>query len=172
MSDVVIRTATPEDAGALDALIRAHQVEGHLLPRDIDEIRGRAHRFVVTEIEGEIKACAELVPLSSRVAEIRSLVVAKDIRRVGIGARLVAELRTRARTGGFDSLCAFTHDARVFIRHNFSIVPHVWLPEKMLKDCLTCPLFRRCEQYAMLLPLAEVPRYGIPAASPRHVAVA
>jgi N-acetylglutamate synthase-like GNAT family acetyltransferase len=85
---------------------------------------------------------------------------------------LVGELRTRARAAGFESLCAFTHDARVFIRHNFSIVPHVWLPEKLLKDCLACPLFQRCGQYAMLLPLAELPRYGVPAALPRRAAVA
>lgn len=172
MSDLVIRTAAPADAESIDALVRAHQVEGHLLPRNTEEIRGRAHQFVVCEVENEIKACAELVPLSPRVAEIRSLVVAGDTRRIGVGARLVAELRARARAAGFQSLAAFTHDARVFIRHNFSIVPHLWLPEKIGKDCQACPLFRSCAQYAMLLPLADLPRYGVPAARPRRAAVA
>ena len=32
----------------------------------------------------------------------------------------------------------------------FSIVPHVWLPEKIVTDCHTCPLFRRCGQYAVV----------------------
>jgi hypothetical protein len=35
----------------------------------------------------------------------------------------------------------------------FSIVPHLWLPEKIFTDCVKCPLFRQCGQYAMLLPL-------------------
>ena len=35
----------------------------------------------------------------------------------------------------------------------FSIVPHLWLPEKVFTDCVKCPLFRSCGQYAMVLPL-------------------
>ncbi len=172
MSDVLIRTATPHDAVAIDALVRAHQEEGRLLPRGVDEIRSRATRFVVCEVGGQVKACAELAPLSARVAEIRTLVVAGDFRRVGVAARLAGEIRSRAKAAGFESLCAFTHDARFFIRHNFSIVPHVWLPEKLTKDCGTCARFRQCGQYAMLLPLVEVARFGALAASPRRVAVA
>jgi N-acetylglutamate synthase-like GNAT family acetyltransferase len=172
MPDLIIRTATLDDAAEIDLLVRRHQVEGHLLPRTESEIRAEAGQFVVCEVEGEIKACAELVALSPRVAEIRSLVVAGDTRRAGVGARLVAELRSRARAAGFESLAAFTHDPRVFMRHNFSIVPHLWVPEKITKDCQSCPLFRTCGQYAMLLPLAELPRYGVPAVLPRRAAVA
>ena len=172
MSDVLFRTATPDDVEALDALIRAHQAEGHLLPRAADEIRARVHQFVVCDVQGHIKACAELARLSPRMAEIRSLVVADDFRRVGVATRLVDELRRRAKAAGFQSLCAFTHDARVFIRHNFSIVPHLWIPEKLIKDCQGCSLFQRCGQYAMLLPLIEVPQYGASTERPRQVAVA
>jgi amino-acid N-acetyltransferase len=160
VTDFDIRTGTPDDAAALDALIASHREEGHLLPRGIDEIRRRASHFVVCEVDGTIKACAELAPLSSSVAEIRSLVVAEDFRRVGVAARLVSEVRDRARSQGLRTLCAFTHDARFFMRQNFSIVPHVWLPEKIAKDCTSCPLFRSCAQYAMVLPLAEITRYG------------
>ena len=32
----------------------------------------------------------------------------------------------------------------------FSIVPHLWLPEKIFTDCVKCPLFRQCGQYAMV----------------------
>jgi N-acetylglutamate synthase-like GNAT family acetyltransferase len=90
------------------------------------------------------------------VAEVRSLVVAQDFRRVGLAARLVGEIRAR-RARPVIELCAFTHDPRFFVRQNFSIVPHVWLPEKIAHDCHTCPLFRRCEQFAMLLPLRRSP---------------
>ena len=170
MSDLTIRAATTADAGALHALISAHVSEGHLLPREENDLRRHAARFVVCETGGEIKACAELAPLSPRVAEIRSLVVANDFRRVGLAARLVQDLRRRATAAGFQTICAFTHDARFFVRQNFSIVPHTWLPEKITTDCLGCPLFRRCAQYAMVLPLHEIPRYA--AAPARRVAVA
>ncbi len=175
MTDLLLRAGTPTDAEALDTLIQAHREEGHLLARDADEIRRRASRFVVCEVDGAIVACAELAPLSKTQAEIRSLVVARDFRRAGVAARVVDEVRQRARSAGFDTLCAFTHDPRFFVRQNFSLVPHLWLPNKIAKDCVTCPLFRRCDQHAMVLPLKEIARYGInrvPAAEHRRVAVA
>jgi N-acetylglutamate synthase-like GNAT family acetyltransferase len=160
MTNVVIRRATPADAEALHALITSHLDEGHLLPRALDELRVHAERFLVCDLAGAIVACAELAPLSRSVAEVRSLVVSRDARRGGLARRLVVELRDRAKGAGYDTLCAFTHDARFFVRQNFSIVPHVWLPEKIMTDCQGCPLFRRCRQYAMILPLDEMPRYG------------
>ncbi|HSG00935.1 MAG TPA: GNAT family N-acetyltransferase [Vicinamibacterales bacterium] len=163
MTDPVLRPATSADAAAIHDLISAHLDEGHLLPRDLDEVHRHANRFVVCDVAGTIKACAELAPLSAAVAEVRSLVVARDFRRVGLAARLVGEMTTRARAAGFETLTAFTNDPRFFIRQNFSIVPHVWVPEKIVNTCLACPLFRRCTQYAMLLPLDAVRRYNPPA---------
>jgi amino-acid N-acetyltransferase len=163
MTDLVMRTGTPEDAEALHQLITSHLQEGHLLPRELEELRRHAHRFVVADVGGELKACAELAPLSKRVAEVRSLVVSKDYRRVGLAARLVGELRRRAQIAEFEMLCAFTHDARFFVRQNFSIVPHLWLPEKIHTDCVTCPLFSGCRQYAMVMALTDVARFRAPA---------
>jgi amino-acid N-acetyltransferase len=159
LTDLTIRTARTVDAEALHALISSHVREGHLLPRDLEELRRHAGRFMVCDVAGEITACAELAPLSGSVAEVRSLVVSRHFRRVGLAARMVGELRARAKAAGFETLCAFTHDARFFVRQNFSIVPHLWLPEKISTDCLECPLFRRCEQYAMVLDLHEIARY-------------
>lgn len=172
MTDLTIRQATAADAEALHGLISSHKSEGHLLPRKLSELRRHADRFVVCDVAGAIKACAELAPLSAEVAEVRSLVVSSDFRRVGLAARLVSELRTRARAAGFESLCAFTHDARFFVRQNFSIVPHLWLSEKITTDCLSCSLFRRCGQYAMMLTLREMPRYAAAPPPIRRVAVA
>ena len=164
MTDPFLRSATSADAAAIHDLISAHLDEGHLLPRDLDDVGRHVNRFVVCDVAGTIKACAELAPLSAAVAEVRSLVVARDFRRVGLAARLVGEMTTRARAAGFETLTAFTNDPRFFIRQNFSIVPHVWVPEKITSTCLTYPLFRRCTQYAMLLPLDAVRRYSPPAA--------
>jgi hypothetical protein len=57
------------------------------------------------------------------------------------------------------------------VRQNFSIVPHLWLPEKIATDCVGCPLFRRCQQYAMVRSLEAVTRYRTPRPSDRRVAV-
>ena len=159
MTDLVVRQATMDDAEAIHELVKSHLDEGHLLPRQLSELRAHAERFVVCDVAGQITACAELAPLSATVAEVRSLVVSRDFRRVGLAQRMLAELRTRARTLGFDTITAFTHDARFFVRQGFSIVPHVWVPEKIAIDCVGCPLFRHCDQYAMVLPLAARQMY-------------
>lgn len=174
MTDLTIRHATPADAPALHNLISAQVSEGHLLPRSLEDLQRHASRFIVGDVAGEIVACGELAPLSPRMGEIRSLVVSDGFRRVGLAARVVGALQDRARSAGFESLCAFTHQAHFFVRQNFSIVPHLWIPEKITRDCLSCPLFRSCGQYAMVLSLVEVSRYGVPAETlpARHVAAA
>ena len=81
-------------------------------------------------------------------------------------------MRQRAKASGYETLCAFTHDARFFVRQNFSIVPHLMVPEKITTDCLSCPLFRKCGQYAMVLPLHEIHRYGVSEPTVYRTAVA
>ena len=154
----ILRTASAIDAAAIHALIVEHLAEGRLLPRDRDEIAMHAHRFVVAIGDGRVMACAELAPLSRHVAEVRSLVVHRTARSLGLGSELITELVDRAATGGFEKLCAFTHAPSFFVRRDFSIVPHVWLPEKIEADCHTCPHFRKCGQYAVIRELRRPSR--------------
>lgn len=148
-----LRAVTAADAPALHALIAAHLEEGRLLPRTLGELADHAHRFVVATRGEAIVGCAELAPLSRAVAEVRSLVVGRDARQSGLGYRMVDELGRRARREGFERLTAFAHDPRFFVRLGFSIVPHTWVPEKIAHDCHSCPLFRNCGQYAIVLDL-------------------
>ena len=68
-------------------------------------------------------------------------------------SRSSRRIADRARELGFVTLCAFTHQPAHFIRLGFSIVPHVWVPEKIAHDCVGCAAFRTCGQYAVSLPL-------------------
>ena len=150
---ITLRTANTSDAPRIHALVAASLVEGRLLPRELPELSAHAPRFVVAARGRSIVGCAELAPLSAQVAEVRSLVVDRSARHQLIGTRIVGELRARARREGFDKLCAFTHAPGYFIHMGFSIVPHLWVAEKVFTDCVSCPQFRKCGQYAMVLPL-------------------
>jgi amino-acid N-acetyltransferase len=153
MNRVTFRQASAADAADVHRLISDNLEVGHLLPRTFDDVVEHAHRFVVAEHEGHVIACAELAPLSGAVAEVRSLVVDQAARGNQIGPRLVTELARGAASQGFATLCAFTHQPSHFVRMGFTIVPHMWVPEKIGHDCTACPLFRRCGQYAVTLPL-------------------
>ena len=156
---ITLRAAVPADAAALHALIAAHLEEGKLLPRTLSELTVHAPRFAVavaTSAAGErIVGCAELAPLSASVAEVRSLVVSGEARRLGLGQQMVDALAARARRDGFLRLCAFAHDPAFFVRRGFSIVPHTWVPEKIAHDCNSCALFRNCGQYAIVRDLED-----------------
>jgi amino-acid N-acetyltransferase len=171
--EVFLRTAAADDAAAIHALITGHLAEGHLLPRERGEIAVHAHRFTVAcQVnriaalqDDRVVACAELAPLSRDVSEIRSLVVGETARSLGLGRALVDELVARATVAGFEKLCAFTHAPSYFVQLGFSMVPHVWLPEKIVTDCHSCPHFRRCGQYAVLRELRRPNQAFVPLAA-------
>jgi amino-acid N-acetyltransferase len=160
---LTIKRAEPAHAQVLHALITANLEEGHLLPRTLEELAVHAERFTIVMRGKKVVGCAELAPLSAQVAEVRSLAVDARERTKGIGAMLVDELRRRAHEDGFDKLSAFTHAPGYFSQMGFSIVPHLWVPEKVFTDCVKCPLFKRCGQYAMVAPLDTVTEQPQPA---------
>ena len=154
-SSVKLRQASPEDVDAIHRLIASHVASDHLLPRTLDEIETRIGRFIVGDAAGVVVACAELAPLSPAVAEVRSLVVSEHARGMGVGRLILDALVRHAVSNGHQRLCAFTHGPAYFIRLGFSIVPHLWVPEKVFTDCVGCPLFRTCGQHAVVLALDE-----------------
>ncbi len=129
--NIQLRTGVAADATAIHSLIAANLNAGHLLPRTFEDVESHAGRFVVAVRAEAVIGCGELAPLSAEVAEVRSLVVDEASR----------------------ALCAFTHQPSHFVRLGFSIVPHVWVPEKIAHDCVTCSQFRHCGQYAVSLQL-------------------
>jgi amino-acid N-acetyltransferase len=170
---LTLRAATVDDAPAIHDLISSYIAEGHLLPRTLSEIAVHAHRFVLAVDEAPLKGrptgavvgCVDLAPLSRTVAEVRSLVVSDELRSNGVGRRLIDAVVASARRAGFERICAFTHAPSYFVQRGFSLVPHEWLPEKIRTDCGSCALFRRCRQYAVVLPLARVTDACVPLAS-------
>ena len=156
MTDTItLRHAAEADAAAIHRLVADNLEVGHLLPRTLEDVREHAPRFVVACADHQVIGCAELAPLSRTVAEVRSLVVDAPFRGMRIGPQIVAELASSASARGFSTLCAFTHEPGRFVRLGFTIVPHVWVPEKISHDCTSCALFRHCGQYAVTLTLRD-----------------
>ena len=100
-----------------------------------------------------VVGCAELARLGPNLAEVRSLVVAEPHRGHGVGTRLLRQVVEIAREQRYAKLSAFAYNPRPFVQLGFSIVPHTWLPEKIMTDCQQCEWFRRCEQYAVVIEL-------------------
>ena len=152
-SPTSIRPAGQPDVAAINKLVTANVGWGHLLPRSADDIQQHVPRFLVATRGSLVVGCGELAPLSNTLSEVRSLVVAADARGGGIGTEILASLVATGRQKNVPRLCAFTHVPHPFVSLGFSIVPHTWLPEKIMTDCQECEWFRRCEQYAVVIEL-------------------
>jgi amino-acid N-acetyltransferase len=89
VENVLVRAAEARDLNLLDAFIQPFVAAGQLLPRTIDELELLLPRGFIAERAGEIVGFAALEVYSKKLAEVRSLAVAEDLRGKGVGKKLV-----------------------------------------------------------------------------------
>ncbi len=148
------RRARPEDVSRIHHLITHYADRGLLLPRTEVEIRAHIERFLVLaersqEVE-KLLGCVALEPYGSDLAEIRSLAVDPEIRGRGLGKRLVQAALAAARRRKIARVFAVTHVPEFFGRLGFATSTRWALPEKLERDCRTCPKAAHCELVAVI----------------------
>ena len=150
------RTARAADAAAVHRVIAHYAGEGVLLPRTEAEIRKHIGRFLVAveKRNGEEKllGCVGLEPYGADLAEIRSLAVAPDARGHGhnVGDCLMKAVIDTARRRKIARVFAVTHRPEFFSCYGFTSGPRQKVPEKIERDCATCPKEHRCTLIAMV----------------------
>ena len=150
------RTARIGDASAVHRVIAHYAGEGLLLPRTEAEIRDHIGRFIVLiERRGKderVLGCLALEPYGPDLAEIRSLAVAPDARGEGrnVGDRLMKAAMDTARRRKIARLFAVTHRPEFFSRYGFTPGPRQAVPEKVERDCATCPKEKKCTLVATI----------------------
>ena len=89
----------------------------------------------------------------SLVAELRSLAVHDDYRGHGLGLQLIEAAKTEARRRGFQQLYSLVNDnaLRLFERAGFHRTTRT--PQKLLLDCVSCPLLERCVEVPVVTEL-------------------
>jgi amino-acid N-acetyltransferase len=87
---------------------------------------------------------------SSRLAEIRSLVVADELQGLGLGRLLVDGLLDEARLDGLERVFVLTRAPGLFESLRFSPVPRESLPQKVFVDCSICRRRERCDEMAFV----------------------
>jgi N-acetylglutamate synthase-like GNAT family acetyltransferase len=93
----LVRPARGGDIRALSALIEPVVQQRKLLPRTIDELALLLPNYFVAESGGRIVGCVALEIYSSKLAEVRSLVVEPAFQGQGVGKLLVEACIARAR---------------------------------------------------------------------------
>jgi amino-acid N-acetyltransferase len=163
-NEIAIRQATLADARGIAALVNLGEREGQLLPRSLESIRADIANWIVAEDNSapstlrqnsghaslRIVGVGSLVETNHSLVEVRSLAVAPEYRKFGIGGRIVSALVDEARARGRTTVFALTRAVLFFEKLGFRITDKENFPEKVWRDCLICPVQFACDEVAMV----------------------
>ncbi|MBI5142000.1 MAG: N-acetyltransferase [Nitrospirae bacterium] len=150
-----IRKAKLADVTHVQALINSYASGNKMLPRSLHDIYECLRDFhVCVEDERIIGVCALHITWDN-LAEIRSLAVAEDRQRHGIGSELVLRCLEEAADLGLTSIFTLTYSREFFAKLGFLEVDKAMLPHKVWADCIRCPQFPNCSETAMTLEMRK-----------------
>jgi len=173
--DATVRAATVDDVPDLAALIAEFARRGDVLPRAADAIRVTLGDWIVAEADGIIVGCAAIHRYGAGLGEVRTTIVLDAWQGRGLGRRLVDAIAALAVQRGIPTLFTLTRRAPFFERLGFEPVDKATFPEKVWKDCRTCPLIDNCDEVALQLDVAAASRslidaFPLDSAVPRDAA--
>ncbi len=129
-----------------------------MLARPLSEIYENIRDYFVVREGERVIACAALHVNWSDLAEIKSVAVAEDSQRQGIGDRLVEACLSEAKGLGILTVFCLTYKPAFFERCGFSQVDKMELPHKVWTECYRCPKFPNCDEIALIYHLETPPK--------------
>jgi amino-acid N-acetyltransferase len=165
-AQVRVHKARIQDALEIFNLVNSLSADGTLLRRSYAEICENVRDFTVAHIvepDGttEFLGCGALHLYGPHLAEVRSIVVKPEAKGIGAGGELLRALIDEAAEHAVLSVCLFTRIPAFFERFGFRIAERNDMPDKIYKDCQTCPRLYACDEVAMVRgPLPKVAMLG------------
>ena len=150
-----IRPAAIADVPQIHHLLETYASKGNLLPRTMSELYRHLRDFFVIDIDGKVAAIGALEIFTEDLGEVRSLVVAEEHERHGLGRLMVQRIVAEARRIGLRRLMALTYVPAFFHKLGFKTVPMETLPEKVWGVCIKCYKYNKCDETAVLLELRD-----------------
>lgn len=162
MSELQVHKARLQDARDVFNLVNSLSGDGTLLRRSYAEICENIRDFTVAEeAGGEFLGCGALHLYGPHLAEIRSIVVKPEAKGHGAGRSLIQALLDEAEQHAVLSVCLFTRIPQFFEQFGFRVAERDAMPDKIYKDCQTCPRLYACDEVAMVRgPMPEVAMLG------------
>lgn len=167
-----VHKARLQDARNIFDLVNAHSHDGTLLRRSYAELCENIRDFTVAyrtiqnpnhpdQTEEEFLGCGALHLYGPHLAEVRSIVVRSDRRGLGAGDAILQALIAEADDHEVASVCLFTRIPDYFEHLGFRVAERDAMPDKIYKDCQTCPRLYACDEVAMVRgPLPNIAVLG------------
>ena len=163
---IVTRKARVQDARDIFDLVNSLSADGTLLRRSYAELCENIRDFTIAERPvgehaAEFLGCGALHLYGPHLAEVRSIVVKPEAKGLGAGGQLIDALIDEAADHQVMSVCLFTRIPEFFEHKGFRVADRTAMPDKIYKDCQTCPRLYACDEVAMVRgPLPKVAVLG------------
>ena len=149
----MLRKARITDVKDIQKLLTNFASRGEMLSRSLSELYEAIRDFYVFEEDGKVLGASALHIVWEDLAEVRSVAVAEDSGRRGLGTQVVGACIDEARELGLKRVFCLTYKPDFFAKVGFRIVDKSELPHKVWGDCIKCVKFPDCDEIAMILDL-------------------
>ena len=152
--DIRFYKPTVADITKMQDIVREEVDKGKILLRTEDEMATTIRSYTVVEVDGKMAGFTATHIHSPRLAEVRSLVVAKEFRGLKLGKKLVDACIKEAKEYGIQQLLSLTYEQGLFESCGFRVISKEEIPEhKIWADCIRCKHFPICDEIAMVYDL-------------------
>jgi amino-acid N-acetyltransferase len=164
--NIRVHKARIQDAQDIYELVNSLSGDGTLLRRNYAEVCENIRDFTVAtratpEGASDFLGCGALHLYGPHLAEIRSIVIKPEYRGLGAGDEILEALIEEAEEHKVMSVCLFTRIPSYFEHNGFRVADRDALPDKIYKDCQTCPRLYACDEVAMVKgPLPNIAVLG------------
>ncbi len=141
------------DVPQMHKLINFFADKDEMLARSLSEIYENIRDYFVVRQGERVIACVALDVSWSDLAEIKSLAVAEDYQKRGVGDQLVEACLKEAKELGIPTIFCLTYKPAFFEKGGFSQVDKAELPHKVWGECYRCPKFPNCDEVALIYHL-------------------
>lgn len=149
----MLRKARINDVKEIQKLLTHYASRGDMLSRSLSELYEAIRDFFIVEENGHLLGVAALHIVWDDLAEVRSVAVAEEAGRKGVGTEVVNACIAEARELALKRLFCLTYKPDFFAKFGFRVVDKSELPHKVWGDCIKCVKFPDCDEIAMILEL-------------------
>lgn len=155
-SFIFIVPPSPDDAVSIRHLMHEYARSGIILERTLDDIRESIGSFLVAKHKNRVIGIIARFNYGQKLVEIRSLAVDKKYSKQNIGTMLLEAMITAIRKDGDYKIFALSYAPEFFLKNGFIEVPKGSLPEKIWKDCISCPDKENCGETSLLYSQSRI----------------
>lgn len=135
----------------MQSLVDPYVTDGTILKRSADEIATNIRSYTLAFDDEMLIGFSALHIHTTKLAEIRSLIVHADYRDQGVGKALVSEGLKEGEKLGLKEVLVLTFKQAFFEKLGFVEIPKESLPEhKIWADCIKCIHFPLCNEVSLI----------------------